>query len=187
MANNTRIDEHVRQAVAAQVGVRWPEQVAGGRLIPRVSPAQALAGDELGQALQEEGEIEAAMRTWWMAHAAADVERALRGLREYSSSDLAIMGDAMRQVGAVPNRALFRDDTRFGVLSSIGFYVLGKVARWLGSLGQGTMVSQDTLLDVVVYTMMARFVQEHGEWSQAAVARMINLGSQQKDTEVDHG
>lgn len=111
------------------------------------------------------------VKEWWMAKSEADFERAIRGLSEYGSSDLDAMGDVLVRMGMAGNgeRGWNVVSTRIGSVGAIGFYVLGKVTRWLGATKAGELPSNDTLLDVTVYSMMARFVVEHGAWSLGVI------------------
>jgi hypothetical protein len=95
---------------------------------------------------------------WWASVAAADVEPAAVKAKEYGSTDLVIIGRAMREMIGIPDGIV--SDEEIGVV----FYTLGKVARAVSAIGSGQRPSDDTWHDITVYAMMVRRVREVGQW-----------------------
>lgn len=97
---------------------------------------------------------------WWRNTSETDAQRTIPKLIEYGSSDLKIMGAAMREL--LDNGEQLDEAT--GIELAIGFYLLGKIARIFGAARDGKRASDDTLFDTTVYSMMLRRVREFGEW-----------------------
>lgn len=89
---------------------------------------------------------------WWGEICDLDFQEYSRKATEYGSADLEIMGEAMRQ--------LVQDEDADGEEMAIAFYLLGKVARMFGAYAKGQEPSDDTLHDLTVYSMMARWGRE---------------------------
>lgn len=95
---------------------------------------------------------------WWEQIAANDLNMVIPKAIEYGSRDLVEMG---RTLARVAGREVDDDEaTELG----IWFYALGKMARWTAAVERGERVSYDTLVDLGVYSIMARRVQESGSW-----------------------
>lgn len=95
---------------------------------------------------------------WWRATAESDLEMVVPKAIEYGSRDLIEMG---RTLARVAGREVF--DAEAAELG-IWFYALGKMARWTAAVERGERVSTDTLMDLGVYSIMARRVREAGGW-----------------------
>jgi hypothetical protein len=95
---------------------------------------------------------------WWAAVAADDVAPAAVKAKEYGSTDLKIIGRAMREMIGIPPDVV--SDEEIGIV----FYTLGKVARAISAIGSGQRPSDDTWHDITVYAMMTRRVREVGQW-----------------------
>lgn len=96
------------------------------------------------------------LRTWWNEQSNALFNTYLRKAREYGSMDLDIMGGAMRDIGAAVGPL-------GGAQAAIMFYSLGKVARAISAIQSGRHPSDDTLQDLIIYTMMAMLINKHGK------------------------
>jgi hypothetical protein len=90
---------------------------------------------------------------WWLDKAEEEIAATIPKMREYSSSDLQVMGTALDS-----------EDTQRGMEAAIAFYVLGKIARAVGALQEGRAPSDDTWFDISVYAKMAMRVRERGRW-----------------------
>lgn len=106
------------------------------------------------EAAAKEKEIEA-LKIWWNEQSNALFSTYLRKAREYGSVDLDIMGSAMRDMGTAVG-------PMGGVQMAIMFYALGKVSRAISALKAGGRPSDDTLQDLVIYTMMAMIISRDG-------------------------
>lgn len=93
---------------------------------------------------------------WWMNHSQEELDMLMPKVAEYSSADLDIIGDILLRlrpdlVGVVPR-------VEFG----IAFYALGKVARIFGAYSDGRIPSDDSWLDLAVYSKMALRTRDTG-------------------------
>lgn len=98
--------------------------------------------------------LESEIKRRWMKLAELDAQGYAAKAAEYGSMDLEIMGEALRISGSIIG------PRGNGEMGAIMFYALGKVARALSGLREGRNPSADTLKDLVVYGMMARFLLE---------------------------
>jgi hypothetical protein len=102
---------------------------------------------------------------WWLSTAARDVVQTVPKAIEYGgkigrdgAADLRIMGDTIATL------------LRWGTFSPVAlemacwFYVLGKVGRLVSDYQHQWPGKGDTWLDITVYSMMARRIQEAGRW-----------------------
>lgn len=99
---------------------------------------------------------------WWLETAAKDGQKTIPKAVEYGSGDLIEMGHRLARVAG---RTI--DDAEAAEMG-IWIYVTGKLDRWTTAVQQGVQVSDDTLLDIVVYAMMARRVRAVGGWPGVA-------------------
>jgi len=111
------------------------------------------------------------LTTWWLKISGQDVDNAAGKAEEYGSADLEIMGQAMQGLYLAatqngPGEETTDSETlrRVGLEMAIAFYNLGKAARMFGAYTRGTVPSDDTWHDAVVYPMMARRVRDTGRW-----------------------
>lgn len=91
-----------------------------------------------------------ALRHWWVARAIEEIDAMLPKLAEYGTGDLHEIG---RQMAHVSHREI-DDQTAFewGVM----FYALGKIQRVLSAAQRGTVASDDTWHDLVIYAKMVQ-------------------------------
>lgn len=95
---------------------------------------------------------------WMGSFCARLTSRILPKAIAYGSADLALMGSAMKLL--MPQSAAEIE----GQELAIWFYVLGKVARQVGSYAQGEVPDIDSWDDTWFYSMMAEHVREFGYW-----------------------
>ena len=142
---------------------------------------EILLADDNPASELESGEIDRALR-WWRDLAEADSRATIPKAQEYGSTDLEMMGAAMaalikdkarenweRENAGRSNVPGIEDEFReflrvAGIEMAIAFYALGKAARLFSSYQQGRRPKDDTWLDLTVYSVMGRFVREHGRW-----------------------
>lgn len=102
------------------------------------------------------------LTNWWHEQVELDIDMVVPKSIEYGSRDLTEMGRTLVRMMDLPKDA--NVDDAFCTEVGIWFYALGKMARWTAAIERGEPVSQDTLTDLGVYTMMGRRVQEVGAW-----------------------
>ena len=105
---------------------------------------------------QEARDLQEELRAWWNRVAANDFEQMRPKLGEYTSADLAIMGDVMEAWGV--------SAPELGSEAACIWYILGKVARAVAAYREGRAPSEDTLHDIRVYATMAQRIRERGSW-----------------------
>ena len=95
----------------------------------------------------------------WIDRAISDINQAIPKSREYGSAELHYLGELMNSMHAA------KPGEDMAYESAILFYILGKVGRWVSAYRRGEKVSEDTLLDITTYSMMARLIRARdGEW-----------------------
>lgn len=128
---------------------------------------QAPPADSLGRFVED----------WFVRLAEYDASRAVRGLREYGSLDLAIMGSVMRDIGVTltdPQRQVGTfgryktADVQVDASAAILFYLQGKIARAFESVRRGELPAEDTRLDMRVYCAMLEWIATRGAWAPPA-------------------
>lgn len=112
---------------------------------------------------------EQALKNWWADTAAGDAEKVIPKAIEYGARDLADIGYAMAQIAKM-------DDIDEAQATELGiyYYVVGKLARWASAVERGDQVSDDTLLDLTTYLMMARRTRDVGGWPWAGGANHLS-------------
>lgn len=99
------------------------------------------------------------LRDWWLSTAQADMAMVAPKAVEYGSVELEEMGAALaRMMGRSDLSAARR------VELACWFYAMGKMQRWTAAVTRGEFVSDDTLTDLGVYTLMVRRAREAGTW-----------------------
>lgn len=99
------------------------------------------------------------LRDWWLLTAQADMAMVAPKAVEYGSVELEEMGAALaRMMGRSDLSAARR------VELACWFYAMGKMQRWTAAVTRGEFVSDDTLTDLGVYTLMVRRAREAGTW-----------------------
>jgi hypothetical protein len=116
-------------------------------------------------AIPLESHEEADLVEWWITTAAQDYVSTIPKMLEYGgdqgtsgAADLRIMGDALATMlgwGAM---------TPVALEMACWYYTLGKVGRLVSDYQQQRHGKTDTWFDICVYAMMARRIQEVGQW-----------------------
>lgn len=136
--------------------------------------ADRMADEERGKRVTEEErnqrEIDlqfavSNLKTWWGTLSAQDADKTAPKAVEYGAVDLDIMGQAMVSLGGdLWNGASQEEKLAIGREMACAFYALGKVSRVFSAFQQGRAPSDDTWLDITVYSVMARRIRQTGEW-----------------------
>ncbi|CAB4215020.1 hypothetical protein UFOVP1616_33 [uncultured Caudovirales phage] len=95
---------------------------------------------------------------WWTQKSNNELADVLPKAVEYGSTDLKVIGFALRQAIGKTNEEV--TDEELG----IAFYMLGKSARLIGAYSDGRKPSDDTWDDISIYAKMAQFARAHGFW-----------------------
>lgn len=103
------------------------------------------------------------LQDWWADTAAGDGRKVIPKAAEYASGDLTEVGRTLARIAGIEV-----EDEAHATELGIYFYALGKMARWTAAVEGGRRVSDDTLLDLTTYMMMARRVRDVGGWPWAA-------------------
>ena len=93
---------------------------------------------------------------WWGQTADQDCDAFAPKFKEYGSEDLMEIGRTMASIAGI--EVTDEEATEIGIY----FYLVGKVARWTEALKSRTRPSDDTLLDISTYAMMARMNRAGG-------------------------
>lgn len=95
---------------------------------------------------------------WWAVTARKDAEMVVPKSVEYGSNSLEQVGRKMSQLQG-------REVTKAEALElGCWSYAIGKMERWTDAVMRGETPSVDTLVDLGVYTTMARRIREVGDW-----------------------
>ena len=146
-----------------------PVSIQSGRFLRQepVAPCCARVSDLVGSAPTAASpadpgtsvEALADLRDWWLSTAQADMAMVAPKAVEYGSVELEEMGAALaRMMGRSDLSAARR------VELACWFYAMGKMQRWTAAVTRGEFVSDDTLTDLGVYTLMVRRAREAGTW-----------------------
>lgn len=103
------------------------------------------------------GEDDFNVAEWWRRTNADDHLAFIPKFEEYGSEDLLAIGRTMADI-------LGKKDLTDQQATELGifFYLYGKMARWVEAVKEGRPVSDDTLHDLTVYSMMARLNRAGG-------------------------
>ena len=107
-----------------------------------------------GVTAEQTGEFDVA--AWWTKTNAEDHRAFVPKFDEYGSEDLLAIG---RNLADILGREVTDDEANE---LGIYFYLYGKMARWTEAVKGGRPVSDDTLHDLTVYSMMARLNRAGG-------------------------
>lgn len=102
---------------------------------------------------------------WWCTTATDDITGSIAKVVEYGGSGAAYDLQATgRDLAAMNGRTVDdQEATELGIL----FYLSSKVNRWMAAVIDGRRPSDDTLLDITYYAMMARRNRAVGGWPVA--------------------
>lgn len=112
---------------------------------------------------QPEGEQFEELLTWWRSISESDAQRTVPKAIEYGSIDLNIIGFALGECIPALKEKRHEGSTHAAEMG-IAFYLLGKIARMVSAYSEGQEASDDTWMDVTVYSMMGRRVRDRGAW-----------------------
>ena len=104
--------------------------------------------------------VQEALAQWWIDTTKAELEMLLPKVEEYSAYDLELIGTAMADTIGWEGELTPGEATEIG----IAFYVMGKVGRVLGAVREGRLPSEDTWVDLAVYSRMALRAKQAGAW-----------------------
>lgn len=95
---------------------------------------------------------------WWLATATTDIESIAPKSAAYGSNSLEQLGHKMAKLAG---RSVTSEEAQ-----ELGcwVYAVGKLERWTDAVMRGDRPSDDTLVDLAVYTTMARRIRENGSW-----------------------
>lgn len=99
---------------------------------------------------------------WWVLQAFEEAEATIAKAREYGSDELIYSGRIAGQIHARHDESTLTNAQAAELM--IYFYVLGKMGRWTAAMRRGEFVSDDTLLDIGIYTRMVQRLRLTGEW-----------------------
>lgn len=146
-----------------------PVSIQSGRFLSEepVTPCCARVSDLVGSAPtaaspEDPGtsvEALADLRDWWLSTAQADMTMVAPKAVEYGSVELEEMGAALARMMGRSDLSRARR-----VELACWFYAMGKMQRWTAAVTRGEFVSDDTLTDLGVYTLMVRRAREAGTW-----------------------
>lgn len=112
---------------------------------------------------------QSALKDWWADTSAADANKVVPKAVEYGAGDLEEIGRTLAKVSKMGDV----DEAQATELG-IYYYVVGKLARWTSAVERGDQVSDDTLLDLTTYLMMARRTRDVGGWPWAGEADLLS-------------
>ena len=102
------------------------------------------------------------LRAWWIGTADRDISESLDKIVQYGGSgpayDLVATG---HDLAAMNGRKVTDEEA---VEMGIAFYLSSKVNRWMAAIIDGRRPSDDTILDITYYSMMARRNRAVGGW-----------------------
>ncbi len=101
--------------------------------------------------------------TWWAEQAVTEIGTMLPRATEYGSEDLLLIGRGLLAVRNATEKQRHVSDQECAEMGTL-FYALGKIARGFSAYGQGKRPSEDTLLDLAIYTHMILRIRESGGW-----------------------
>lgn len=107
---------------------------------------------------------EESLEDWWIRTVGADMAKTTPKTQEYGgvgdgSSDLRTMGYALAELCGMHDAP---EPVKLEL--ACWFYATGKLSRLISDYKQGKPGKPDTWFDLSVYAMMARRIQETGDW-----------------------
>lgn len=114
---------------------------------------------------REEVDSRKELADWWRDKAEKDLAMLLPKAGEYGAVDLVIIGQTMARISEGLAGRTLSDDEAAEV--GIFMYVVGKMARWEAAIIEGRRPSDDTLLDINVYSRMVERIRVTGGWPHA--------------------
>lgn len=121
----------------------------------------------------QRNEMAAELEAWWADTSALDAEKVIPKAAEYGAGDLEEIGQTMAKIAKMGGLSEAQA-TELGIY----YYVVGKLARWTSAVERGDQVSDDTLLDLTTYLMMARRARDVGGWPGTPINTPISKETQ---------
>jgi hypothetical protein len=108
--------------------------------------------------------VNPALADFWLNMATTDAIKTAPKTLEYGgvndgSADLRVMGFALAELAGMHDAP---DAVKLEM--ACWFYALGKIARLISDYKHGNPGKSDTWFDLNIYTVMARRIQESGQW-----------------------
>lgn len=109
--------------------------------------------------------VDPELADWWLRLAVSDSVATMPKAMEYGgavtdgSADLRVMGYALAELAGMHDAP-----EAVKLEMACWFYALGKIARLISDYKAGRSGKSDTWMDLGVYTVMARRIQETGRW-----------------------
>lgn len=114
--------------------------------------------DEIKKQREREAIIED-LKEWWAREARDEIDKMAPKAAEYGAYDLELIGEILGEM--LGRDGLSRaDKTELG----IAFYVVGKTARVISAWRDGAKPSDDTWVDLSIYSRMALRTRAKGGW-----------------------
>ena len=114
----------------------------------------------MGPEMTTDGFTEAErLRRWWMETASGDFALIQDRVADYASYDLDILGRVTLEMVDLP-----ADNPGIRAEVACLWFAQAKIARALSAYKEGRVPSDDTLLDLTTYSMMARRARAAGGW-----------------------
>lgn len=104
--------------------------------------------------------VQQALSKWWLDVTDEELAMLLPKVEEYSAYDLELIGTTMADTIGWSGELTTAAATEIG----ISFYVLGKMGRVMGAIREGRLPSEDTWMDLAVYSRMALRAKQAGSW-----------------------
>jgi hypothetical protein len=97
------------------------------------------------------------LTTWWAEQAGEEIAKMGPKAVEYGAYDLTLVGAIMQDT-----MGLYRDVNLAEL--ACWFYIFGKIGRVVGALRVGAAPSDDTILDIGIYSRMIQRIRQSGGW-----------------------
>lgn len=110
------------------------------------------------------------LTSWWIDSAASEIDGMAAKAVEYGATDLRDLGRMIYEMAGRP-----QPDDGVATETGIAFYAAGKLGRIVAAIKEGRRPSEDTWLDLGVYSRMAQRVRQTGGWPGAAVDDGVEL------------
>lgn len=102
---------------------------------------------------------------WMINTITGDFNAIIPKIQEYGAVDLELMGKALLEYGPVgAGKGENWIDISTGMENAVIFYLMGKVGRCVSAIAAGGKPSDDTLMDITIYSLMVRYIRVHGVW-----------------------
>ena len=110
----------------------------------------------------DQAHLRAELLSWWERTSYADLTGMIDKIHEYGGAGVALdLVEIGQRVAGIAHRTVGDEEA---IELGIGFYLQGKISRWHAATIEGGRPSDDTLMDIVIYAMMARRNRAVGGW-----------------------